>query len=219
LETRQGKTTTRTECERCGQCCEKGGPALHHWDMDLFERGVLEYRRVYTLRKGELVHDQFRGELVPLEREIVKVKGRGRTWTCVFYDKEAHACSIYKHRPLECVALKCWDLKDLEEVYERDRITRSHLVPEKSAMGEIIADHEKRCAVSLLGELCAALDTDRRESAEEAINTLLGYDRAVRDLMRERAGLDTEDMDFFFGRPVSRVLRQFSAADSLKAAG
>ncbi|MDY7001441.1 MAG: YkgJ family cysteine cluster protein [Thermodesulfobacteriota bacterium] len=210
---------TRTECERCGQCCEKGGPALHHWDMDLFERGVIKYRHVYTLRKGELVYDQFKDALVPLEREIVKVKGQGRTWTCIFYDKEDHACSIYKHRPLECVALKCWDLRELEEVYDRDRIARSPLVPEKSAMGEIIADHEKRCAVSLLGELSSALETDRRESAKEAIETLSRYDQAVRDLMRERAGLEPEDLDFFFGRPVSRILRQFSAADPLKAAG
>jgi len=209
----------RTECERCGRCCEKGGPALHHWDLDLFKRGVIKYRHVYTLRKGELVRDQFRDALVPLDREIVKIKGQGQTWTCIFYDKEAHACSIYKHRPLECVALKCWDLKDLEEIYERDRITRSRLVPEKSAMGEIVADHEKRCAVSLLGELFSAFEAERRESAKEAINVLLGYDKAVRDLMRERAGLDDEDMDFFFGRPLSQILKQFDPANVPKAAG
>ena len=210
---------TRTHCERCGQCCQKGGPALHHWDMDLFERGVLDYRHVYTLRKGELVRDQFKDALVPLDREIVKVKGRGSGWTCIFYDRQAKACSIYKHRPLECVDLKCWDLRDLEDIYDRDRITRGHLISEKSALWEIIADHEKRCAVSLLDELSSAMETRDRKEAAERINVLVRYDQAVRDLMRERVGLGEDELDFLFGRPLPRILRQFGTLSRLKATG
>ena len=83
----EGEAASRKECIRCGTCCIKGGPTLHEDDAALFTRGVLEKRHVYTLRKGELVR-HIDDSLMTLEREMIKIKGTGEAWSCVFYNDE-----------------------------------------------------------------------------------------------------------------------------------
>lgn len=65
----------QTGCRRCGTCCEKGGPSLHLADKPLVVDGQIPARCLFTLRKGERVRDNVAGTLVPLEREIVKIRG------------------------------------------------------------------------------------------------------------------------------------------------
>ena len=50
----------------------------------LIDSGLIPAKHLYTLRKGELVNDSIRGRLLPLESEMIKIKGRNRAWTCVF---------------------------------------------------------------------------------------------------------------------------------------
>ena len=40
-------------CVRCGECCGKGSPALLSPDLGLFNREVLTWNDVYTMRAGE----------------------------------------------------------------------------------------------------------------------------------------------------------------------
>lgn len=68
---------TRTSCIRCGTCCKKGGPTLHHEDKAVLLAGQVGNRHLVTIRKGELVFDPRHEDLRPAEREMVKVRGKG----------------------------------------------------------------------------------------------------------------------------------------------
>lgn len=201
----------RTQCERCGECCKAGGPALHLADRELFERGVLGYEHVYTLRAGEVVHEQVRGGLVRLETEMIKVKGIGGgvggQWTCGFYRAEA-GCEVYEDRPVECRALKCWDTADLEMMYMQERLTRRDLIDPGSALGQVVADHERMCPVGRLWDLAAALDAEEADAAREVLS-LVRYDESMRQAFMHKAQVGPEYLDLFFGRPLGATMHQF----------
>ena len=44
-------------CARCGTCCRKGGPSFHQADKKLIEKGLISSSQLYTIREGELAHD------------------------------------------------------------------------------------------------------------------------------------------------------------------
>ncbi len=202
----------RTECERCGECCRAGGPALHLADVELFERGVLGYRHVYTLRAGEVVHEQVRGGLVRLEAEMIKVKSIGMgvvaERTCGFYNPDGSGCDVYADRPVECRALKCWDTADLEMMYLRDRLTRNDLIRPDSALGQVIADHEKACPAWRMWDLVSALDKGEAGAAQEVLS-LVRFDESMRQAFMYKAQVGAEYLDLFFGRPLAAAIHQF----------
>ena len=202
----------RTACERCGECCKAGGPALHLADAELFERGVLGYEHVYTLRAGEVVHEQVRGGLVRLEAEMIKVKGIGGggvgQWTCGFYNPDGSGCDVYQDRPVECRALKCWDTADLEMMYMRDRLTRGDLIDPQSALGQVVAEHGKACPVGRVWELAGALDRGERDAATELLS-LVRFDESMRHAFMYKAQVGAEYLDLFFGRPLGAAMHQF----------
>lgn len=199
----------RTFCERCGTCCIKGGPALHAKDLHLFEDGVLEYGQVYTLRKGELVQEQIQGGLLPLEQEIVKIKGVGENrWTCVVYDDDEKACTIYEERPEECSTFNCWAPEDLEAMYDKDRLTRLDIVPEGSALAELITTHEAEVPVAMIEELAVAYLKGDDDAGTKLADKVL-WDAAFRSAFAEKAGMGEAEMNFFFGRPLKIVIKQF----------
>ena len=93
----------------------------------------MERSHVYTLRKGEVVRN-VDDTLMALEHEIIKIKGQVEAWTCMFYDDDQNACRIYDHRPLECQALKCWDLRGFKEVMARQCLQRRDLIKPNDGM-------------------------------------------------------------------------------------
>ena len=125
-------------CIRCGTCCEKGGPALHQEDRMLIEKGRIPSKYLYAIRKGELAHDNVKGRLMPVDSDIIKIKGKEGTWTCIFFDAHNKGCSIYSDRPLECRALKCWDTVELEKMYAGHRLTREDLVSKVEGLWDLI---------------------------------------------------------------------------------
>lgn len=199
----------RTFCERCGTCCIKGGPALHAKDLALFAEGVLNYRQVYTLRKGELVQEQIQGGLLPLEEEIVKIRGIGDSrWTCLVYDDDEKACTIYEERPEECRIFNCWAPEDLEAMYAKDRLTRLDIVPKGSGLAELISTHEAEVPVAAIEALAVAyLKGDEAAGAKLADKVL--WDAAFRSAFAEKTEVGEEEMNFFFGRPLKTVIGQF----------
>ncbi len=52
-----------TECIRCGTCCKKGGPVLHHEDKDILRGGHVGYEHLVTLRKGEQAYNPIKDML------------------------------------------------------------------------------------------------------------------------------------------------------------
>lgn len=198
-----------TLCARCGECCRRGGPALHRDDLPLLGQSPgLALADLLTLRAGEPALDQPAGRLLPLAQEIVKLRGAGETWTCRFYRDEDHSCAIYEQRPLECRVLSCRDTGPLERIYDRDRITRRDLLPAGHPLLELLAEHERRCAVSRLGALLLSRAAEDREE----VRAMLTWDREVRRLVPEKTGLSPETLPCLFGRPLDRLVPSLLAA-------
>lgn len=184
-------------CVRCGECCRSGGPALHLEDLDLMRKGVVSAGDLITYRAGEFVRDQPADALVPLESEIVKLRGSGQGRTCVHYDAEKPGCAIYENRPAECRALKCWDTSELEAMYCVDRVARADILG-PGAM-EIVNEHERRCPAGRAIELA-------RSGGGMELDEMLRYDESMRETLTGR-GASPEELNFLLGRPLRTVIR------------
>jgi Fe-S-cluster containining protein len=198
-------------CRRCGECCLKGGPALHKGDLTLFEKGgPLDLGMVLTLRAGERIFDQVLGEIRPLQAEILKLKGptpEAADWACRLYDRESRACALYDARPAECRALSCRDTADLAAMYDKDRVSRRDFFPAGHAVLAIMAEHEALVPVARIAILAEALRTGGQEAldAGEELARMALADQAFRKGLAERARISPDMHDFFLGRAASAL--------------
>ncbi len=158
-------------------------------------------KHLYTLRKGEPAWENIRGEVAPLEAEIIKIREADGGRACRFFNDAEKGCAIYENRPMECRILKCWDTAEIEAMYRRDRLSRQHLLGTISGLWDLAATHEKECGLDRIGRLMAGDDPDRG-----ALARIMAYDREMRNLVTERSGIDPEILDFLFGRPLARIM-------------
>ncbi len=201
--------TTISGCIRCGTCCEKGGPGFHIEDRMLIDKGVIPSRYLYTIREGELARDNVKGCLKPVESDIIKIKGKEGRWACIFFDEVSKGCTIYNDRPLECRALKCWDTRELEQIYATTRLTRKVLVSEVNGLWDLIEDHQARCDYKKIQDLIKDLTSDNRNDAQRKLIEIIRYDAEIRNLVISRGGLDADMLDFLFGRPLTQTLGNY----------
>lgn len=202
----------RARCERCGACCEKGGPALHGEDLALWKKGILPPSALMTLRKGEVARDDVAETLAPLSGEIVKVKSAPGKTACVFYRGKKKGCGIYADRPLECRLLSCRDTAAIAAAYDRDRLRRADLIGSDAKLAPLVAAHEERCSLLKVARMAAELSGPGGEAAASALLDLLQYDHFMRPFLAQKAGIRAEDMDFLFGRPLSEAIAGFGLA-------
>lgn len=195
-----------SECRRCGTCCRKGGPALHLDDRPLIEGGTIPLRCLYTIRRGEPAYDAIRGAVLPVASEIIKLMGSGDEWTCTFYDEAERHCCIYSDRPLECRLLKCWDTRDLEKLYETDRLTRKDLLEPVAGLWDLVADHEMRCGYERVGALAARVRAGNDDALMAAVREAVNYDAELRRLLIEKSLCDPQILDFLLGRPLEIII-------------
>uniref|UniRef100_A0A7C1JLD4 YkgJ family cysteine cluster protein n=1 Tax=Ammonifex degensii TaxID=42838 RepID=A0A7C1JLD4_9THEO len=194
-------------CLRCGTCCRKGGPVLHGEDKEIIRAGYAGYQHLITIRQGELAFDPLFNSLRPAAQEFVKVRGRGKEWCCVFFDAERTACIIYSHRFLECRLLKCWDTTGLLGIIGKDTLVRADLINPDDPVLEVIALHEKECAVQEVERLIAALSLSRNHTtALGQLRELVRKDLAIRQYAIAELGLREEFELFIFGRPLFNYL-------------
>lgn len=194
---------------RCGTCCRKGGPGIHQDDRALIEKGGIPSQFLYTIRRGELVRDNVKGRLMPADSDIVKIKGRDDTWTCVFFDEAEISCTIYNNRPLECRALKCWDTRELEKIYAGRRLTRKDLISGIEGLWDLILDHSARCDYEEIRNLIKDLQSGNSKHARRRLAEIIRYDTEIRELVVSKGGLDPEMLDFLFGRPLIKTLPDY----------
>ena len=135
----QDTTEKRTHCIRCGECCLKSSPTLQKEDVPLVTDGRIRWRRLFTIRPGEIVLDPLEDGLKITESEIIKVRENPERGGCIFYRDEKKACAIYEDRPVQCVALACWDPEDFFEVYRRPHAERSDLIKDPTLLALIEA--------------------------------------------------------------------------------
>ena len=200
---------TVTGCQKCGVCCEKGGPAFHLEDKSLVETGIILSKYLFTIRKGEPAHENVKGGLTHVPSDIIKLKGKRDTWRCVFLNETDKTCKIYERRPVECQVLKCWDTKDIEKIYLKNMLTRHDLISGIKGLWELVEDHQEKCDYGLLGTLSSSYKDKIDKGAEERILEMIQYDAHLRDLVAEKGGMDREMLDFLFGRPLLKTIAVF----------
>ena len=174
------------------------------------DSGRIPARCLFTIRRGELARDNVKGTLAPLTAEVIKIKGQTGRWTCLFYDSQAKGCGIYDHRPVECRALNCRDTRRIAEIYETDRLTRQDLLSEVQGLWELIEDHEQHCCYEGLdARVREGMSHGNRLKGEPAILEILRFDIHIRQLAVEKGGLDSQMLEFIFGRPLADTIRMF----------
>ena len=197
-----------SECMRCGTCCEKGGPSFHHADKSLIEEGIIHSKYLYTIRKGELAYDNVKQSLEPVSSDVIKIKAKNNSRTCIFFNEAQSGCSIYENRPIECRALKCWDTQELEELYDKQRLTRKDLLSEIEGLWGLIRDHQERCNYQTIRKLVSTINSNKGDGAREKLTEIIQYDTEIRKLVVSTAGLSAEMLDFLLGRPLIQTIKK-----------
>lgn len=198
---------TITHCIQCGTCCRKGGPALHEEDKKILLAGHIERNSLITIRKGELAFSPLSGRPEPIQKELVKVAGKGKSWVCCFYDEDKSICTIYSHRPLECRILKCWDTAELLSVIGKDTLTRADIINRDDPLLTFIETHEKQCSIQMAEDLISVLSEKKDDPNSLAkLTALVHHDLAIRSRAITEFGLSLEAELFFFGRPLFKIL-------------
>jgi Fe-S-cluster containining protein len=199
----------KTECDRCGTCCRKGGPALHIEDMRLLLNGWLKPEHLVTIRKREPVFLLAGENPEPTRAEIVKIKGKGSEWTCLFFDTIEAGCTIYQHRPLECSLLKCWNTADLENVTGKNLLSRYDMIEPGNPVLPFIKIHEEKCSLeNFASQLSGPHNKNLTQKVMTNLTDLVNTDLAIRTQACETFHLSLELELFFFGRPVFKILQQ-----------
>ena len=201
------KRLARNECKRCGTCCQKGGPVLHHEDKKILRSGHIGHKHLVTIRKGELARNPVNDLLEPVHQELIKVRGKGEDWTCCFYNEKESSCSVYEHRLLECRLLKCWDPSGLQSVIGRNTIIRADIINPDDPIFEVIKTHELECPYD---EIETSIDKILREKDKsknlERLTQLVNKDLSIRQYALSELGLNEDFELFIFGRPLFKIL-------------
>jgi Fe-S-cluster containining protein len=195
-------------CVRCGTCCMKGGPTLHHEDKTVLLSGHVGHEHLVTIREGETVYNPVSGKSEPASREMIKVRGKGKDWTCFFYDAKENSCSIYGERFLECRLLKCWDPSELISIIGKNTIVRADIINREDPIMNVIETHDRECSCREFEELVSAVIRGKKEAAARAkLGELIRRDMSIRSYSISELGLKPEFELFIFGRRLSELLK------------
>jgi Fe-S-cluster containining protein len=152
--------------------------------------------------------DNVHGGIVPADEEMIKVREkRGGGRACIFYAEEEKACTIYEKRPAQCASLKCWDTAEFMELYQSPQLHRQDVIENGVLLG-LIEEQGKRCSYTALYDHVRRIP-EEGERAVERILELLKFDFHLRPFLAQKLGLRIEDMDFFFGRPLTETIVMF----------
>jgi Fe-S-cluster containining protein len=199
---------SREHCIRCGECCLKSSPTLLESDLPLIENQIIKYREIYTIREGELVNDNIKEVPAFTKNELIKIKEKnGVKGGCIFYSERDKSCSIYSHRPTQCSAFKCWETNEFMDVYKGSKLDRIDLIKDSVLLG-LIKEHGKRCGYSTIKGYVEEIE-DQGERVLDKIIDILKFDHQIRPFISQKMQLDPEQMDLYFGRPLTETIAMF----------
>jgi Fe-S-cluster containining protein len=200
----------QNECIRCGTCCLKGGPALHHDDRELISDGKIQLEHLVTIRCGEPAVSPIGDKLDYLQTELIKLKGQASDWACLFFNRQNAACRIYQYRPLECTLLKCWDTDDLERIINKNLLSRTDILPTASPVLAYIANHEKECSLGSLDSLLSFLSVpSSQDKIMSELTNMVRKDMTIRTRALAEPDFPEKIELFIFGRPLFIILQNF----------
>ena len=198
---------TKTECDRCGTCCENGGPALHTQDRDLLTSGIIGFADMVTIRQGEMVMQLDSGKPQTTEVELIKLQGRDGQWCCLFLDPATRDCTIYEHRPEACRLQKCWDPAEVREIAGKKLLNRFDLIAEDDPLLPLVRLHDQQCALPDMIEIAVHLDkTDQRARILADLKGMVEKDLMFRTIAIDQFQLSLPLELFYLGRPLFQLL-------------
>ncbi len=203
----------QSACNRCGACCIKGGPVLHKEDISLLSSSRLSPNVLVTIRKGEPVYHPTEDRLVELPMDIIKIRPKTQEAACVFFNVAEMSCDIYNDRPLECRAFRCWDTKEAEGLFLTDVLAREDMFPSGSSFIEVIKAYDQRFPPKEIFSMIFEA-RDLLDSAQEILSALQDIaekDKMFRLRVRETFQIQEDALDFFLGRSVHDLQRQYIA--------
>jgi len=197
------------ECQRCGTCCKKGGPALHFEDQQLLDAGSIPLASLYTIRKGELARNNVTGGLICLPIEIIKIKSYPGDSACMYYHDADASCGIYEKRPFECRAMECWNSDKIVALYDQNRLTRELVLEKADWLKDLVDTHESECDLERVQTLVNEREAGDANAAS-VLMEMINYDFHLRNIVTEKGNISSDMLDFLFGRPLSEIIsRQF----------
>ncbi len=186
----------------------KGGPGLHLEDLELVRSQKIKKSDLVLFRQGEPMWDNVQNKIILLDQELIKIRSvSSKNDSCIYYDPLSKSCTIYTYRPLQCRVLKCWDTRELENIYGRKRLNRSMLIKQGSAMADLIYEYEKKCSVVDTARLIENLTQENQKDTLQKINETLAYDRSFRLTLKEKVNITDFELEFYFGRPMSVIVQ------------
>jgi Fe-S-cluster containining protein len=204
------------DCVRCGECCEKGSPTLLNPDLGLFQREILTWDDVYTLRAGEKATTR-EGQVTTLKEERLKVREVPGSRQCWFYLAANRSCRIYADRPEQCRRQNCWTEPPPPPGPE-EILQRRHLFAGVPGVWDLIREHQERCDCAVVARLLADLDAGREE-AGDALFEALHFDHYLRQMLIDDWGLNPAAIDFLLGRPLTQFLQTYGLNATLTPEG
>lgn len=203
-------------CVRCGECCEISSPTLLAPDLAMFQKEILTWNEVYTLRPGEQVTSR-EGKPETLREERLKIKEVPGSHQCWFYLAATNTCRIYDDRPEQCRRQECWG--DEDRVLETSELlNREALLAGAPEIWDLIRAHEERCGIGRLAQALKGLEAEP-DKAGEALFDALHFDHYLRQMLRQEWELSEAATDLLLGRPLTRFLKDYGINAALTPEG
>ena len=89
------------------------------------------------------------------------------------------------------------------------RLTRKNLISEIEGLWGLIKDHQARCNYETIRGLVNAIKNNQDDKARKKLVEIIQFDTEIRKLVVSTAGLDTEMLDFLFGRPLIETIKKY----------
>ncbi|MDY0351113.1 MAG: YkgJ family cysteine cluster protein [Desulfobulbaceae bacterium] len=203
----------KTECDQCGTCCAKGGPALHVEDISLIRSGLLSIDDLVTIREGEIVLQSDTGKPETTEVELIKIQGLGGDWCCRFLDPGTRTCTVYENRPLACRLLECWNPDAALEISGKKLLSRFDIIAADDPLLELLRFYDQQLALPDMVEVRVRLNSEeQRESTLAELREQVERDLLFRALAVDRFAFPVERELFYFGRPLFHLLAPLGVA-------
>jgi Fe-S-cluster containining protein len=203
-------------CVRCGECCELGSPTLLTPDLALFQKEILSFNEVYTLRAGEQVTDR-QGKAATLPEERLKIREVPGSRQCWFYLAATQTCRIYEDRPEQCRRQNCWGVPAPPPAVAQ-LLNRGHLFEKLPEVWDLIKAHQERGDLPRVAQALADLGAGKEE-AGDALFEALHFDHYLRQMLVDDWGLSQAATELLLGRPLTEFLKSHGLTATLTPEG
>ncbi|MDD2901376.1 MAG: YkgJ family cysteine cluster protein [Syntrophales bacterium] len=203
-------------CVRCGECCELSSPTLLAPDLALFQKEILTWNEVYTLRPGEQVTNR-EGKPETLREERLKIREVPGSHQCWFYQAATNSCRIYDDRPEQCRRQECWG-EETPELDTAELLNRETLLAGVPEVWDLVTAHQERGGLDRVGRALKNLEASP-EAAGEALFDALHFDHYLRQMLQEEWELSPAATEFILGRPLTQFLKDHGINATLTPEG